>query len=129
MYATLSEREELWSAILTAIKKTIEDDRVYEAFFSGSSIAEVNGDTMVISAPSALAAVVFSTKFLKQITDAEPITNWISSRRISFLAMETLSQNLIPKFIFLKTPDWTLASPSIPSLLATVIWRRDKPHF
>lgn len=70
MYATLSEREELWSAILTAIKKTIEDDRVYEAFFSGSSIAEVNGDTMVISAPSALAAVVFSTKFLKQITDA-----------------------------------------------------------
>ena len=60
MYATLSEREELWSAILTAIKKTIEDDRVYEAFFSGSSIAEVNGDTMVISAPSALAAVVFS---------------------------------------------------------------------
>ena len=69
MINTLSEITQLWDKALLEIKGRLDDTKMFDSFFDGSYIYQINGDTITIIVNSALASQLLSTKYYDLISD------------------------------------------------------------
>lgn len=69
MINTLSEITQLWDKALLLIKDRLDDGKMFDSFFDGSYIYQINGETIVIVVNSALASQLLSTKYYDLISD------------------------------------------------------------
>ena len=97
MSVTVTERQSLWNAILANIKKTLGSAQVYDAFFNGSYIASIEGNTMTIAASSPLAAQAFSTSFFDTISTAVAGCTGTNYTLVFTTKQELLSNGSTPK--------------------------------
>ncbi len=65
----ISEIVALWGRILIKIKSAINDNAVYDTFFSDSYIDSIHDNTMIVVVNSQMAATVASTQFKKTVSD------------------------------------------------------------
>lgn len=64
MAETVTELQNLWSAINKKLQERVEDVRFYDVFLSESYIHSFEGNVMTIAVNSKLAATILSTKYL-----------------------------------------------------------------
>lgn len=70
MAETISELQNLWSAIIKKLHENVEDVRFFDVFLSESYIHSYEGNQMVIAVNSNFAATILSTKFIAVIQDS-----------------------------------------------------------
>ena len=64
MAETITELQNLWSAINKKLQETVEDVRFYDVFLSESYIHSFEGNQMIIAVNSNLAATILTSKYL-----------------------------------------------------------------
>ena len=69
MENTVSEIVSLWGRILIKIKARINDNTVFESFFSDSYINSIRNNNMIVVVNSPLAATVINAQFKKIVED------------------------------------------------------------
>lgn len=67
MAETVTELQNLWSAINKKLRENVEDVRFFDVFLSESYIHSFDKNKMVVAVNSALAATILSTKYLDVI--------------------------------------------------------------
>src|SRR5574344_342082 len=76
MAETISELGRIWAKVLENLEMKIDDRRFFDVFLSESSIYSLDGNQMLVSVSSSLAATILSTKYLSTIQDAvKDVTN------------------------------------------------------
>lgn len=60
---TVSEITRLWEKVLVKLSQKINDKVMFDSFFEGSYIRDINNDTIVVVVNSALAATLMKTKY------------------------------------------------------------------
>ena len=89
MAESITELQNLWSAILKKLKENVEDVRFFDVFLSESYIHSYNGKEMIVAVNSNLAATILTTKYLGVFQDSvKEITG--SSVKITFDIAENL---------------------------------------
>ena len=69
MENTISEIVSLWGRILVKIKARINDNTVFDSFFSDSYINSIRNNNMIIVVNSPLAATIINAQFKKTVED------------------------------------------------------------
>lgn len=76
MAETISELGRIWAKVLENLEMKIDDRRFFDVFLSESSIYSLDGNQMLVSVSSSLAATILSTKYLSTIQEAvKDVTN------------------------------------------------------
>ena len=70
MAESITELQNLWSAINKKLREDVEDVRFFDVFLSQSYIHSFDGSTMIIAVNSNLAATLLSTKYLNVFQEA-----------------------------------------------------------
>ena len=65
MAESVTELQNLWSAITKKLRENVEDVRFFDVFLSESYIHSFEGSQMVVAVNSKLAATILSTKYLE----------------------------------------------------------------
>ena len=92
MDTSLSRVTNLWDKALNEIEKRLNDKGLFESFFNGSYIYEVNESTMVIVSNSKLAKTLMENKFNQLINDV--VTDLTETHfNIKFVCKDELSAN------------------------------------
>lgn len=110
MVNSLSEITRLWEKALVRISQSINDKVMFDSFFEKSYISEVNNDTIVVAASSALAATLMKTKYYDLISEViNDLTE--SNFKIEFIFQsESEKKEQVQPQIFKRTPYFENAS-------------------
>lgn len=94
MENTISEIVSLWGRILIKIKARINDNTVFDSFFSDSYINSIRNNNMIIVVNSPLAATIINAQFRKTVedivheaTESDFVLSFVSADQID--ALET----------------------------------------
>ncbi|MCQ2792565.1 MAG: hypothetical protein MJ208_03470, partial [Bacilli bacterium] len=68
MKSQVQEFTQLWNRILTEIKTQLNDDRIYNTFFSDTEINNIDNNTLYVVVNSRLAKQVLSTDYYSLIS-------------------------------------------------------------
>ena len=69
MISSISEMTQLWDKALGKIEKRLGEKQIFDSFFTGSYIDEINGDVIVVVVNSALAVTLMSGKYYSLIEE------------------------------------------------------------
>lgn len=69
MVNSISEITRLWEKALSKISQKLNDNIVYESFFEGSYINEINNDTIVVVVKSPLAQALMKQKYYDLVSE------------------------------------------------------------
>ena len=85
---SISEITRLWEKVLSRLSQKINDKVMFDSFFEGSYIRDINNDTIVVVVNSALAATLMKTKYYDLIiATVNDITE--SNFKIDFVMQNT----------------------------------------
>ena len=104
MINSLSETSGLWNKALEEIGKKLDEPMMFESFFSGSYIYDINGNTITVVVNSSLAAQLLQTKYydvisetINELTETEFQIKFIDieeANEIKEKALEEIKQHL-----------------------------------
>ncbi|MEA5060830.1 MAG: chromosomal replication initiator protein DnaA [Erysipelotrichaceae bacterium] len=69
MFNSISETTQLWERVLSKLEKRLDDRNIFDSFFDGSYIYEIQGDTITVVVNSALASRLISTKYIDLLSE------------------------------------------------------------
>lgn len=69
MFNSISETTQLWERVLSKLEKRLDDRNIFDSFFDGSYVHEVQGDTITVVVNSSLAARLISTKYIDLLSE------------------------------------------------------------
>lgn len=87
--SSVSEVNLLWKRILEKIRVTLNEDRVYDAFFKDTYIFKIDNDKMIISCANTLSVNILQTKYNDTLLD---IVNNVSGT--NFKLVYDIEENL-----------------------------------
>lgn len=67
--SNVSEINKLWKRILESVKISINEDRIFDAFFKDTYIFKIDGDKMIISCPNSLSSNILNNKYCNLLTN------------------------------------------------------------
>lgn len=92
MAESITELQNLWSAINKKLREDVEDVRFFDVFLSESYIHSFEGNTMTVAVNSNLAATILSTKYMNVFQEA--VKSVIGTNvKIKFDVAENLKSN------------------------------------
>ena len=92
MIKTISEITQLWNRVLQKIETRLDDKMIYNSFFEGSYINEIQGDTLIIYVNSPVAKILMRTKYSDIIQEAvNEVTE--SNFKVDFIAAEDIESS------------------------------------
>ena len=70
MLGSISEITQLWGRVLKRIEEKLGEKQIFDSFFAGSYIYEMNGSTLVVVVNSKVAATLLDTRYRPLLEDA-----------------------------------------------------------
>ena len=95
MPETITELQNLWSAITKRLRDEVEDVRFFDVFLSESYIHSFDNREMVVAVNSGLAAMILSTKYMSVFQETVKAITGLSPK-IKFDVAENLKTNTPP---------------------------------
>lgn len=93
MKAAIQEFTQLWNRILSEIKVQLNDDRIFNTFFSDSEISNIDNNTLYVVVNSRLAKQVLSTDYYALISKI--VENILESNyTVSFLLKDEVNKEV-----------------------------------
>ncbi len=89
MLNTVSEKKRIWDRVLSEIDSKLKDRHIFDSFFSQTSVFSIEGDVMVVSVNSRLAANILGQKYLSLVEEIVKETTQ-SNFKIKFVHEEEL---------------------------------------
>lgn len=89
MVKTISERKRIWDKVLSKVETQLQDRHIFDSFFSTTSIHSIEGDTIIVSVNSRLAANILNQRyagFVQEIIEETTQSNF----KINFVHEEDL---------------------------------------
>lgn len=95
MFETVTELQNLWSAINKKLRESVEDVRFFDVFLSDSYIYSFEGNLMTVAVSSKLASTILSSKYKDIIQDAIKMVVG-SPVKVRFDVSENLKASVAP---------------------------------
>ncbi len=91
MISSISELTRLWDQVLKRIEEQLNEKQLFDSFFAGSYIDDVNGNTITVVTSTVLAASLLKTKYYDVIKD---IVNNIteSNYELNFITADQITK-------------------------------------
>lgn len=70
MLGSISEITQLWNRVLKKVEERLGEKQIFDSFFAGSYIYELNGSNLVIVVDSKVAATLLETRYKQLIEDS-----------------------------------------------------------
>lgn len=69
MLSSISEITQLWDRVLIKVEERLGEKQLFDSFFAGSFIHDINGNTIVVVVNSALAQSLIKTKYYDTVAE------------------------------------------------------------
>jgi len=92
MLKTVSEKKRIWDKVLSKIESRLQERHIFDSFFSTTSIHTIEGDMLIVSVNSRLAANILNQKYAKLVQEIVEETTQ-SNFKITFVHEGDLKTN------------------------------------